>query len=256
MAALIRQALILAIFVSETAVAVEGPEILPPGRQLRPIQVSRTVFMHRQINMQTQLAVDPQDTAFLMSVYANGLIRSLRISRKKVVKTPVMYMGWPYILDKKGRLWAMDTSWKTQILAKTPVVLKRLVTKFPRAAGFGVGMLGFGWLEHWLYGEGAFVQGFSSLEMAGAGFVTFYIVDAATTFLFRSHFRLQRGGNFFKTKIADNVMEIVPEAGTQDWVVRFRDSRAGDPITLLSSLAPDYTKKTNCIYELTRMLNE
>lgn len=235
---------------------IEGA-LQPVSPALRPLKIGNLILVNRKIQMQTEFVVDDTNTAYMMTTFANGTVRTMRISSKGAVRQPIMYRGWPYILDTKGRLWALDNSLKTNIRTKTPAIVKRLWTHFPYAAATSLGMYGLGWLNIWIHSGATDSDVAQPLTLATAGFVTFYLVDSLITVLRRSHVHLKLGGNFFRYPLGKDVESVVFEPIKNDFEIRFKklpkDSRG--PI-FLGDFAPGYTKNTDCIYELTKMVNE
>jgi len=239
----------LIALVSPIAFAANDVLQIPPR-----VRIGNTVLVDRKINMQTQFVVDDHDTAYLMTYYANMDAKMLRVSRKRKVQQAAMYMGWPYILDKKGRVFAMSDSWKTVLKTKTPILLKRLITKFPYAAASGLTLYGVGWLNVWMH-AGTVPSEYSQPEFFGlTGMSIYYLTDIARTAFFRSPQQLGRGGNFFTYKVATGVDRLEFDPALGDYIVHFRDP--SESSQFLSHMAPDYTRETNCIFHLTKLVNE
>jgi hypothetical protein len=228
------------------------------SRALVPVRISDTVLIDRRINLQTEMVVDQDKTAHLVSLFANGDARMLRISKKGAVKQPVMHEGWPYIVDKRGRLLAMDISWRTILRGKVPVMFRRLGTKFKAAAGSGVALFILGYIDVAIHSGTVGSEWHLPETLGFTGFFSVYLGDALLTAFSRSPYQLGRGGNYFRTVVARDVVGVKPDPDNEgDFIIKFKTADpSGKRKNHLSDLAPDYTKSTKCQFFLTRMLNE
>lgn len=228
----------------------------PQLPSVRPVRISRSVLVDRKINMQTQMVLDEAGTAYLMSVFASGQVTSMRISNKGAAKDAVMYLGWPYILDRRGRLIAMDISWQTIMRSKTPAVLQRIRSNLGNAAALGLGLAGVGLIDSvWGFGINNLTYNESAF-LGASGFLTYFATDSLVTYLFRSPKTLGTGGNFFRRVVARKVDRVEATPSDQDYSIIYRNT--GDPSRprLLSDVAPEYTTSPRCQFFLSRLINE
>jgi hypothetical protein len=233
-------------FASQDLVVFEPPKKSPP----------RVIFADRKINMQTQFVVENK-TAYLRSFFADGSSRSMRVSRKGDVRSDGMYLGWPYIVDKKGHLKAMNIAWQTMFRTKGRALSRRLMKKFPYAAATGVSLYGIAWLNIWMHSGGSAAPDTMQPEtLAVIGISTFYLGDVLLTIFRRSHRQLKIGGDFFTTKIADGVDSLEFDPDAQDYIIHYKGNFDPARSRRLSDLAPEYTKSTSCVFELSLLVNK
>lgn len=244
--------MILVLIILNAPAAVAAPQELVP-RSTR-FRIGERVIVDRKINMQTQFVVDDQDTAFLMSYYANHDAKTLRVSRPHQVKQGAMYMGWPYILDKKGRLFALSLSQKTRLKAKLPIVAKHWLTKFPKAAGIGFFIYAGAWANVWMHGGDIGMDYPAPSSFGLSAIAAYYITDGILTTWFRSHQKLNEGGNFFTHKVAEGVDSLEFDPHSEDYIVRYISHSQSSHF--LGDLATAESRRTHCIYLLTKLVNE
>jgi hypothetical protein len=183
---------------------------------------------------------------------ANGENNLLRISRRGAVEELVMYRGWPYILDRRGRFYAFDISWKTNFKNKLPYMAMRSVKTIPYAIASGIGVYGLALLDQTFTGIITSAT-FNSSEAFLAGFLKYYGLDTAHTLFFKSHRKINRGTNFFTTLVAKGVSQIQEDKDYDDYRVTIKRGRSASEVRFLSHLAPTYAGHSTCIEYLTRM---
>jgi hypothetical protein len=201
--------------------------------------------------LQTQISRDISGTIYVMTVFGNGDKQYLRIGPQKGVRKLIVLEGWPYILMNNGRLYALDMGWSTWFLkTKLPALRSRLITKIKPAlacAGAFCLLSGLAVLSR--------SNGFNESEVTTplwsgfTGISLFYLADAAMTIFIRSHRRLEQGGNFFQKEVARNIENIF--AVRQDYVIKFKGKNRPD--RNLSTMVPDYARRSSCIYSLTKL---
>jgi hypothetical protein len=252
--------LLATVILSNTALAEPPPgnydeDINLPASQLPPLRVGNTIITVRHPTLQTGIVQDLDGTVYLMTALANGEKKLMRISKKFVVKKLIMYQGWPYILTKKGKLYALNITWRSSFKSKAPGVTWRYIRKIPRAAATGLAFYGLSAFNLWLHGGAPQESITVQPEMMGlTGFVAYYLVDGTATFLFRSRTAPGEGSNFFTKKLASGVKDVVPDKQKNDFRIVERGFRLGRRADLyLSDLAPAYANDSSCIYALTKL---
>jgi hypothetical protein len=225
----------------------------PPNMRLNTIRVGSASFVDRRVSMQTEVALDSESTAYLLTIFGNGTVRTMRISRREVVKQLILYRGWPYILDKKGNLFAMDISWKTMMKNKMPMVMQRLTSMrtFLYASGFGVTGFSLAWFNNYIH-SGGLSSEYSPDYFGPTSFALYYLWDAVMTTFVRSHYKVAWGGNFFTRQIAKNVESLEYSSGDQDYLIRYRKSQLSDHLNQLASESPD----AGCMFKLSILNNQ
>jgi hypothetical protein len=216
-----------------------------------PMRVGDVQLVRGHITQQSGVVLDDQGTAYLLTVLANGENNLLRISRKGAVKELVMYRGWPYVLDKRGRLYAFDVSWKTSFRNKVPYMSMRALKSVPVAFGLGVALYGLALLDESFIGFIPF-ENFHPSTAFWDGIILYYGIDGAKTLFFTSHRKINRGGDFFRQLIAKSVTDLTPHQQYDDYVVSSRTARDSQT-RFLSMLAPAYAGSGTCLEYLTRM---
>lgn len=248
--------LILLLLVSTRVYAVDSTTYrtnLPK----RIIKVGDMNLTARQTTVSFGIVVDDNNTVYLMSVFGNGEVRSMRVSRVADVKQSVMERGWPYILDKRGRLYAFDVSWRSKFMAKSPIVMRTMVRHFRIAAGAAAVMFVGGYLNSAI-NFGLFHPNLESMtSWAATGFVSVYVLDYLFHALFRSQYQMHSGGNFFRKLIAKNVEEIEYNSLLDTHEIRYRGAShdPAAPRVFLRDVAPQYVRNTDCIFELINIAN-
>jgi hypothetical protein len=168
------------------------------------------------------------------------------------VQDLIMYRGWPYILDRRGRLYAFDVSWKTDFRNKLPYIAMRSLRTIPLAVGAGVGVYGLAMLDQTFTGVIS-IEAFRPSQAFWSGFMGFYGLDLAYTVFLKSHRAIGWGGNFFTTLVAKGVTEVKPDQNYDDYQVISRRGRGRVENRFLSHLAPAYAGHSSCVEYLTKM---
>ncbi len=230
----------------------EEPAYNYGNRARLPMRVGDVNLIRGNLTHRSGVVLDDQGTAYILSVLANGENNLLRISRKGMVKELIMYRGWPYILDKRGRLWAFDVSWRTSFRNKVPYIAFRSLKTAPISLLAGVGVYGLALLDETFTGLMP-ADNFEPSSGFWAGVIGYYGFDLAHTLFLKSHRSINRGGDFFRELIAKAVQEISPDTSYDDYVITSSLGRGRLQHRYLSHLAPTYAGTSSCLEYLTKM---
>lgn len=233
---------------AETRLAAQDSRLNLPMR-IGEVNVVAGNVLHR-----VGVVLDDQGTVYLLSVLSNGDSNLLRISRTGVAKELIMFRGWPYILDKRGRVWAFNPSWGTDLRNKIPYIALRSVRTLPVAGAIGIASFGVALIDQTLFGILPF-QNFTGWSAFFSGVTAFYGIDVAHTIFFMSPRTVGTGGNYFTERIASGVKEVKRDPQFRDFQLVLAKGwpRAKRSVMRLSEVSPEYASRSSCLEYLTRM---
>lgn len=218
-----------------------------------PMKIGNVNIIRGNLVHRSGIVLDDQGTAYILSILSNQESNLLRISQRHAVKELIMYRGWPYILDKRGRLYAFDVSWKTSFKNKIPYIALRSIRTLPLAIGIGIGSYGLALMDATFTGILS-IDAFQTSNAFWSAFMLYYGLDIAHTVFLTSHRTINRGGNFFTELLEKGVTSAVADPSFDDFIIsakRFGSSHA--QVRNLSHLAPDYAGQSSCLEYLTKM---
>jgi hypothetical protein len=226
-----------------------------PVAKTPALQVGNTIISVRHPILQTGIAADVDGTVYLLTALANGDKKLMRLSRKYAAKKLILYQGWPYILTRRGKLYALNISWWPSLKNKLPAATGRFIRKLPKAGATGAGLFTLSALNLWLHGGAPSDSITLQPEMMGfSGVALYYLLDGTATLFFRRSRITTRGGNYFTTKVASRVKDVVEDKEKNDYrIVEFK-AAAPQAQLFLSDVAPHYTRDSSCIYALTKFI--
>jgi hypothetical protein len=219
-----------------------------------PVRIGDIVFDALDASLVTFFGRS-NNTAYIVTRTASGDYETLRISGRGKIKQIVEYDDWIYGLSPDGKLYAVDTSLGTRLRNKIPVVLKRLVTKIPHAAGTVLAVSLFALVDiSAVHSASAAGIDYSPWTIGLYGGAIFYLADASMTFFLRSYRQLDIGGDFFRKELVRGVEKMVYDPVISDW--RIYQRTADNPLGVelfLSDIAPKHRRGMSCVYYFTRM---
>jgi hypothetical protein len=217
-----------------------------------PVKIGKVTIVQGEATQRTGIVLGDDDTAYILTMLANGQSHLMRISRKGAVSKLVMFRGWPYILDKHGRIYAFDVSWSTSLKGKIPYMTMRSLKSLPLAIGIGGAVYGVALLDQTFTGFIS-TENFTPSHAFWGTLLTYYTLDTAHTLFLRSHRSAGDGGNFFKALVAKGVSEFTEDAEFSDYrIISKSDSTLGQ-LQFLSKVMPSYAGRSDCIEYLTKI---
>lgn len=217
-----------------------------------PMKIGDVNVVQGQAIQRSGVVLGDDDTAYLLSMLSNGENHLMRISRRGAVAKLVLFRGWPYILDKHGRIYSLDISWKTVFRSKLPYITMRSLKTLPIALGIGGAIYGIALLDQTMTGIIA-TDNFHASDAFWGSVITFYGLDIGYTTFVRTQRDSGDGGNFFKEVIAKGVTEFTEDPRLADYRIVAKQAPVQTQVRYLSKLAPNYSGTSSCIEYLTKM---
>jgi hypothetical protein len=238
----------LAVLLLQSMVAWPAEKI--PDKKQAPVKVGPVTLVDRHISIQSGFVLDSEGTVHLLTLISNGEKQLLRVSRQGAVEQLLIASnGWPYILTKKGKIFAFDKSWKTRFKIKAPYAFSRVIWRFPYALSSGLGL----YLLNFLLESAPLPDTTSHLGRAinliSVGAILYYGYDISRSFLSHSRTTFGTGGNFFTHQIASNVDSVTWDEDLSDFRITYRGKHRWSEApedSFLSQLAPSYTSSDDC----------
>jgi hypothetical protein len=217
-----------------------------------PVSVGDVNLVQGNLVQRSGVVLDDAGTVYLLSVLANGENELLRISRENAVKQLILYRGWPYIVDTKGRLFSLDVSWQQALRQKLPYIFMRMIKTLPLAAAAGAGSWALTMFDQNFTGFIS-MSAFQQPSVAFlSGIMLYYGLDLTRTVFFKKPRAIGEGGNYFTQKLGEGVVNIEEDQNYDDYVVTFKKKRKRKADQFLSLMAPAIAD-SRCIEALIRM---
>ncbi len=217
-----------------------------------PMKFGDVTIVQGQATQRSGVVLGDDDTAYLLSMLANGESHLMRISRRGSVSKLVLFRGWPYILDKHGRIYAFDISWKTAFKSKVPYIAMRSLKSLPLAVAASGAVYGVALLDQTLTGLIS-IESFQPSEAFWGTLLTYYAVDITHTVLMRTHRSAGDGGNFFKELVAKGVTEFSEDPQFADYRIVSSKAPIQSRVQYLSKIMPNYAGTSSCLEYLTKI---
>lgn len=218
------------------------------GRYLGDVKIVRAL-MTQSIG----IALGDDGTVYIVSTDGKNGPSHFRISRPGVAKELLMYKGWPYILDKRGNLYALSSSLATTLNNKLPYITIRFFKTIPIAFAAGVGTYAIGLIDNTFFGLVMGGANFSAASAFFGGVLGFYGIDISRTIFLKSQRAIGRGGNFFTQIVARNVQQITPNDLYDDYTIETYEWPKKTKQHNLSQLIPGSVAGKTCVDYLTRL---
>lgn len=211
------------------------------------IRFGKVVVTTRIPTLHTEIIRGEDYTVYAVTLLGNGNKTILQISKRGVVKELFPYKGWPYILDKSGRIFALSVSQPALRPTKRDFV-KSMLRHIPYALATGGAVVGAGELLTLLQSTGDPGGAFWPKLLMGMG--GFYAVDGARMYLAGSRRHLG-GSNLFTYPIAEGIEGITWQPPGDYLLKPKRMPSKGTPALHISDLAPAFASTRECFFTLT-----